>query len=102
MGLTAEDLQNAANLPLAGWAPYEDLYGCAPPTPVLSKNSTVALLMNDAPTTVFYRNNDEDPLSIALRDAKATKVPNSEWTTMDVNGKLVPTMGGTLHHLPFK
>ena len=50
--------------------------------------------MNQAPSTVFYRGNDADPLSIALRDAKATKVPNSEWAAMDVNGKSVPTMEG--------
>ena len=43
---------------------------------------------------MFYRGEDQDPLSIALRDAHATKVPNSEWATMDVNGKLVPTMEG--------
>ena len=94
MDLTAEDLKNAANSPLAGWAPREVLFGCAPPNPVLSKDSTIALLMNSAPSTVFYRGEDEDPLSIALRDAKATKVPNSEWATMDVNGKSVPTMEG--------
>ena len=50
--------------------------------------------MNNAPSTVFYRGDDEDPLSIALRDAQSTKVPNSEWATMDVNGKLVPSMEG--------
>ena len=78
MDLTAEDLQNAANFPLAGWALYEDLYGCAQPIPVLSADCAVALSVNNAPSTVFYRGDDEDPLSIALRDAKATKVPNSE------------------------
>ena len=30
------------------------------------------------------------------RGAQATKVSNSEWATMDVNGKLVPTMVGLL------
>ena len=50
--------------------------------------------MNGAPKTVFYRRNDDDPLSIALRDSKATKVPSSEWAAMDANGKLVPTMEG--------
>ena len=82
------------DFPLAGWAPYEALYGCAPPKPVLSRDSAVASLINNAPTTIFYRGEDQDPLSIALRDAKATKVPNSEWATMDVNGKLDPIMEG--------
>ena len=98
-----EDLQNALDFPLAGWAPYEALYGRAPPNPILSKDSAVALLINLAPTTIFYRGEDQDPLSIALRDAHATKVPNSEWATMDVNGKLVPTMEGrpyTIYRLP--
>ena len=77
MDITADDLQNAMDFPLAGWAPYEALYGCAPPNFVLSKDSTVALLLNNSPKTIFYRGADEDPLSIALRDAKATKVPDS-------------------------
>ena len=50
--------------------------------------------MNDDPQTVFYRRNDEDPLSIALRESKAQKVPSNEWATMDAMGKLVPTMEG--------
>ena len=79
---------------MAGRGPYKDLYGCDPPTPILPKDSTVALLMNDAPKTVLHRRNDDAPLSIALRDSKATKVPLSEWATMDANGKLVPTMEG--------
>ena len=54
----------------------------------------MALLTHDDPQTVFYRRKDEDPLSLALRESKATKVPPSEWTAMDANGKLVPTMEG--------
>ena len=53
MDITAQDLQNAANFPLAGWAPYTDLYGCDQPTPILPNDSTVALLMNGASQTVF-------------------------------------------------
>ena len=94
MDLTAEDLQNAVNSPLDGWAPYEVLFGRAPPISVLSKDSAIALLVNNAPSTVFYRGNDEDALSIALRDAHATKVPNSEWAAINVNGILVPTVEG--------
>ena len=75
MDTTADDLQNAMDVPLAGWAPYESLYGCAPPNSVLPKYSTIALMLNQAPTTVYYRGNGEDPLSFALRDAKATKSP---------------------------
>ena len=48
MDLAADDLQNAVDFPLAGWAPYEALYGCAPPNPVLPKDSTIALLINNA------------------------------------------------------
>ena len=92
MDITAEDVQNALDYPLVGWAPYKDLYGCAPPDPVLAKDSKVALLIKHASTTMFYRGEDQDTLSLALRDAMAMKVPNSEWTTMDVHGKLVPTM----------
>ena len=94
MDLTAEDLQNAMDLPLAGWAKYEALYGCAQPKFVLFKDSAAALLIHDSPDTICYRGEDQDPLSIALCDAHASKVPNSEWATMDVNGKLVPTMEG--------
>ena len=103
MDITTADLRNAVNFPLGGWAPYESLYGCAPPNYVLSKDSTIALMLKQAPATAYYRGNDEDPLSFALRDAKATKVPNGEWTTMDVNGNRVPTMEGrdyTIYRLP--
>ena len=82
------------NFPLAGLALYKELYGCDPPPPILPKDSTVALLMHDDPQTVLYRRNDEDPLSVALSETKAKKVPPNEWATMDANGKLVPTMGG--------
>ena len=50
--------------------------------------------MTDDPKTVFYRRNDDDPLSIALRGSNAKTVPPSEWAAMDANGKLVPTMEG--------
>ena len=83
MDVTVDDIQNALDYPLAGWAPYETLYGGAPPDPVLAKDSKVALLINHAPTTMFYRGDDQDTLSLALRDSMAMKVPNSEWTTMD-------------------
>ena len=94
MDLTAEDLENALDFPLAGWASCETLYGCDPPNPILSKDSAVALLINLAPTTMFYRGEDQDPLSIALRDAHAKKVPNNAWAKMEVNGKMAPTIPG--------
>ena len=62
MDLTAADLQNAMDFPLAGWAKCEVLYGCAPPEFVLSKDSAAALLIHDSPDTVFYRGEDQDPL----------------------------------------
>ena len=94
MDVCAQDLQNAANSPPAGWAPNKELYGCDPPKSILSEHSSVALLMNDDPQTVFLRRNDEDPLSIALRESQAQKVPTNEWAAMDASGKLVPTMEG--------
>ena len=97
MDVCEQDLQNAANFPLAGWAPYNELYGCDPPNSKLSEHSTVALLMNGDPQTVFYRRQDEDPLSIALRESKAQKVQPSEWAAMDASGKLVSTMEGRPH-----
>ena len=63
----------------------------------------MALLLNGDPQTVFYRRNDEDTLSIALRGSNAEKVPNSNWASMDALGKLVPTMEGrpyTIYRLP--
>ena len=54
MDITAQGPQNAMNSPLAGWAPYNDLFGCDQPIPILPKDSAVALLMNDAPKTVFF------------------------------------------------
>ena len=105
MDVGEQDLQNAVAFPLAGWAPYNELSGRDPPNSILREHSTVALLMNDDPHTVFYRRNDEDPLSIALRESKAQKVPSSEWTTMDAIGKLVPTMEGrsyTIYRLPLR
>ena len=54
MDLTAEDLQNAMDLPLAGWAKYEVLYVCAQPKFVLSKASAAALLIHDSPNTICY------------------------------------------------
>ena len=62
MDLTAVDLQNAMDLPLAGWAKYEVLYGCAQPKFVLFKDSAAALLIHDSPDTIFYRGEDQDPL----------------------------------------
>ena len=59
--------------------------------------------MNDDPHAVFYRRNDEDPLSTAQRKSKAQKVPTSDWVTVDASGKLVPTMENriyTIYRLP--
>ena len=53
MDVGLQGLQDAANFPLAGWASYKELYGCDPPTPILSKDSAVALLMHDDPQTEF-------------------------------------------------
>ena len=75
LDLTAEDIQNALDSPLAGWASYGEF---SPPNPVLSHDSAVKLLLNLAPDTIFYRGGDQDPLSIALRGANAVKVPNNE------------------------
>ena len=55
MDVCEQDLQNAANFPLAGWAPYKELYGRDPPTSILSGQPTAALLMDDDPQTVSYR-----------------------------------------------
>ena len=61
--------------------------------------------MKDDPQTAFYGRNGEDPLSIALRESKAQKVPSNEWTTMDATGKLVPTTEGrpyAIYSLPLR
>ena len=53
MDITADDLQNAMDFPLAGWAPYEALYGYAPPNLALSTDSTVALFLRNSSETIF-------------------------------------------------
>ena len=54
----------------------------------------VALLAGDPQDTTFYRHEEGGPVTRALLDKHAVLVPNSEWTTLNEKGHLVPSTEG--------
>ena len=94
LDITAADLQNAIDFPLAGWPTYEELYGVPQPRFIKSDESMIRLVAGDPANTTFYRQEDGDPVTRALLDHYAELVPNSDWTTLNEKGRLYPSMEG--------
>ena len=72
--LAPSDVENATYLPIAGWPPYWDLYGCAPPASSLPVDSQIAGLAALDPRTTYYRAGGRDIVSRALPAAGAEKL----------------------------
>ena len=103
MDVTEQDLQNAIAFPLAGWTNYFELYAREPPPFIKSEDSMIALLAGDCHDTAFYRQDDDDPVSIALLEQGAQRVSSLEWTTLNENGHPAPSMEGrpfAIYRLP--
>ena len=88
LALVPEDLQNAIEMPTAGWPTYPALYGREPPLPLFYEQSRIAGWEGVGPTTTQNRSEGRDIISIALARAGAGKVHRGEWLMMDEKGEM--------------
>ena len=80
MALVPKDIQNAIEMPTAGWPTYQQLYGRGHPVPLFYEQSQIAGLEGVDPTTTQNRSAGRDIVSMALARAGAEKSgPESQW-----------------------
>ena len=88
LALVPEDLQNAIDMPTAGWPDYQVLYGREPPIPLFYEQSQIAGLERVGPTTTQNRSDGRDIGSAALAWKGAGKANRGEWLMMDEKGDM--------------
>ena len=78
LALAPEDMQNAIEMPTAGWPTYQELYGRGNPVPLFYEQSQIAGLEGVDPTTTQNRSAGGDIVSMALGRAVAERVGRGE------------------------
>ena len=88
LALAPEDLQNAIDMPTAGWPDYQVFFGRAPPIPLFYKQSQIAGLERVGPATTQNRSEGRHIVSIALARVGAGKASRMEWLMMYEKGDM--------------
>ena len=88
LALVPDNLQNAIDMPTAGWPTYQVLYGREPPIPLYYEQSQIAGLERVDPSTTQNRSEGKNIASIAPSRAGAVKVSRMEWLTMKEKGDM--------------
>ena len=86
LALDPEDIQDAIEMPTAGWPTYRAPYGRDHPTPLFYEQPRIAGLGGGDPTTTQNRSAGRDIVSMALGRAGAQRVDRGEWLMMDGKG----------------